>query len=150
LGNRSILFDPSDPYAKEKINLIKNREWFRPYAGTILDEYKHEWFDLSLKNSTDYMSYALDIKEDKRKFIPGICHIDNTCRAQTLKKEDNIIFYNLIKEFYNLTSIPILLNTSLNTSGKPLIEDLNDLIQFLISTSIDYVYLPEKETLLFK
>jgi carbamoyltransferase len=150
LGNRSILFDPSDPYAKEKINLIKNREWFRPYAGTVLDEHKHEWFDLSLKNSTDYMSYALDVKEDKRKFIPGICHIDNTCRAQTLKKQDNIIFYNLIKEFYDLTSIPILLNTSLNTSGKPLVEDLNDLLEFLISTSVDYVYLPEKETILFK
>jgi carbamoyltransferase len=150
LGNRSILFDPSDPLAKEKINLIKKREWFRPFAGTVLDEYKHEWFNLYSKESVDYMSYALDIKEDKTKLIPGICHIDNTCRAQTLKEKDNYIFYNLIKEFYNLTSIPILLNTSLNKSGRPLVEDLNDLLDFLESTPIDYIYLPEKETLLYK
>jgi len=150
LGNRSILFDPSDPLAKEKINLIKKREWFRPFAGTILNEYKDEWFDLYSKESSDYMSYALNIKENKRKLIPGICHIDNTCRAQTLKQKDNPVFYNLIKEFYNLTSIPILLNTSLNKSGKPLVENLEDLLDFLDSTSIDYVYLPEKEIIIYK
>lgn len=150
LGNRSILFDPSDPLAKEKINLIKKREWFRPYAGTILDEHKNEWFDLSLKKDTEYMSYALNIKKNKIKFIPGICHIDNTCRAQTLKKENNPVFYSLINEFYKLTSIPILLNTSLNCSGKPLVEDLEDLLIFLNSTTIDYIYLPEKNVLLSK
>jgi len=150
LGNRSILFDPTDFYAKEKINLIKKREWFRPYAGTVLNEFKDDWFDFSLKKETKYMSYALDIKKDKIKLIPGISHVDNTCRVQTLDKQDNIIFYNLIKEFYNLTSVPILLNTSLNTSGKPLVEDLNDLLDFLISTSIDYIYLPEKNCIISK
>jgi carbamoyltransferase len=150
LGNRSLLFDPSDPMAKEKVNLIKKREWFRPYAGTVLDEYKNKWFNLFSKKSTPYMSFALEILEDKRNIIPGICHIDNTCRAQTLLKKDNEHFYDLIKEFYNLTGIPILLNTSLNKAGSPLVQSLKDLFNFLEETSTQYAYLPEKEILITK
>lgn len=150
LGNRSLLFNPSDFFAKEKINLIKKREWYRPYAGTILDEYKNEWFDLSLKESTDFMSYAVNVKKEKINIIPGICHVDNTCRIQTLKQIDNPLFYNLIKEFFLLTNIPIVGNTSLNLSGKPLVEDFDDLMQFLFDSNVDYVYVPEQEILYSK
>jgi carbamoyltransferase len=148
LGNRSILFNPSNIHGKEIINLIKKREWFRPYAGTVLHEYKNEWFNFYNKESTEYMSYAVEVKKNKYPLIPAITHIDGTCRVQTLKKEENVHFYNLIKEFYNKTGIPILLNTSLNLANKPLVESIEDLIYFLYSSKIDYVYIPELEILL--
>jgi len=150
LGNRSILFNPCNPFAKEKINLIKKREWFRPYAGTVLFEDKEEWFEFYKKESTEFMSYAVEIKKSKIKIIPGVCHIDNTCRVQTLKKQDNINFYNLIEEFKKLTNVPILLNTSLNVAGKPLVENPEDLIKFILETNIDYAYLPEINLLISK
>jgi carbamoyltransferase len=150
LGNRSLLFDPRDPLAKEKVNLIKNREWFRPYAGTILFEHKDQWLNLYNKKHTPFMSYALEVLVNKRKIIPGITHIDNTCRAQTLKKEENINFYELIEEFYKITGVPILLNTSLNQAGQPLIYKLDDALDLMRYTPCDYLYLPEKKTMIYK
>tara|TARA_R110000822_G_scaffold88654_1_gene205300 strand:+ start:5725 stop:7311 length:1587 start_codon:yes stop_codon:yes gene_type:complete len=148
LGNRSILYNPADPKAKEKINLIKNREWFRPYAGTILHKYVNDWFDLKGKKEIKFMSYVVEVKKDKINKIPGICHIDNTCRIQTLKKQDNKYFYDLLNEFYKITCIPVILNTSLNLAGKPLVEDIEDVVSFLNNSNIDYVYLPEFNKLL--
>ena len=147
LGNRSILFNPADPKAKEKINLIKKREWFRPYAGTVLEEHANKWFDLKGKKHIKFMSYVVNIKKTK---IPGICHVDNTCRIQTLTKADNKHFYNLLKEFYNITNIPVVLNTSLNLAGQPLVEDMEDIVEFLNKSGIDYVYLPEFNKVLYK
>ena len=143
LGNRSILFNPSNPNAKEKVNLVKNREWFRPYAGTVLYEYTNDWFDLEGKNETPYMSYVVGVKENKINLIPGICHIDNSCRIQTLKKEQNNNFYEIINEFYKLTGIPVLLNTSLNTAGMPLIESIEDVLNMMLKSNIDMIYFPE-------
>ena len=150
LGNRSLLYNPNDPNAKEKINLIKNREWFRPYAGTVLYEDKDEWFNFYGKDETKYMSYAVEIKKEKCNIIPGVCHIDKTCRVQTLRKEDNFDFYELIEEFKKLTGIPILLNTSLNVAGKPLVETIEHAIDFITKTDTDYLYLPETYLLLSK
>ena len=143
LGNRSILFNPSNPNAKEKVNLVKNREWFRPYAGTVLYEHTNDWFDLEGKNETPYMSYVVGVKENKINLIPGICHIDNSCRIQTLKKEQNNNFYEIINEFYKLTGIPVLLNTSLNTAGMPLIESIEDVLNMMLKSNIDMIYFPE-------
>jgi len=143
LGNRSILYNPSDPKAKEKINLIKNREWFRPYAGTVLFEHTKDWFDLQGKKETPFMSYVVGVKKDKLNKIPGICHIDNTCRIQTLKKTLNENFYDIINEFYKLTGIPVVLNTSLNSAGSPLVESIEDALNFMLTSNIDYVYFPE-------
>jgi carbamoyltransferase len=150
LGNRSILFNPCNLSGKEKINLIKKREWFRPYAGTVLDEYKKDWFNFYNKENTDFMSYAVEVKKDKQNMIPAIVHIDGTCRIQTLKKENNKNFYDLIYEFYKLTNIPILLNTSLNLAGKPLVEDINDLLILLSNSDIEYAYFPDLNILLKK
>ena len=96
------------------------------------------------------MSYALEVLVNKRKIIPGITHIDNTCRAQTLKKEENINFYELIEEFYKITGVPILLNTSLNQAGQPLIYKLDDALDLMRYTPCDYLYLPEKKTMIYK
>ena len=150
LGNRSLLYNPSDIFAKEKINLIKNREWFRPYAGTVLYENKDEWFNFFGKDETKYMSYAVKIKDDKKNIIPGVRHIDDTCRVQTLKKTDNENFHALIKEFQKISGIPIVLNTSLNIAGQPLVESLEDALNFIIYTDTDYLYLPEASLLVNK
>jgi carbamoyltransferase len=142
LGNRSFLYDPTDVFAKEKLNMLKNREWFRPTAGTVLFEHAHEWFDLKLKKETPFMSYVFNVKKES---VPGITHIDNTCRIQTLKKEQNFYYYNLINEFYKLTNVPMLLNTSFNLAGQPLINSVEDAIYTLMSTknNFHYLYFPE-------
>ena len=142
LGNRSFLYDPTDVFAKEKLNMLKNREWFRPTAGTVLFEHAHQWFDLKSKKETPFMSYVFKVKQ---KNIPGITHVDNTCRIQTLKKEQNYHYYNLINEFYKLTNIPILLNTSFNLAGNPLVNSIKDAIETLMSieNNFYYLYFPE-------
>jgi len=150
LGNRSILFNPSDMHGKDKINIIKNRKWFRPYAGTVMDDHKKNWFNFYNKENTEFMSYAVEVKKEKQNLIPAITHIDGSCRVQTLKKEDNKHFYNLIEEFYKITNVPILLNTSLNLAGKPLVEDFDDLINILQKSEINYGYLPEYDLLIYK
>lgn len=142
LGNRSFLADPRNHSAKEKINLLKNREWFRPTAGTVLYEHAHEWFDLKSKEETPFMSYVFNVK---KKEIPGVTHVDNTCRMQTLKKEENYHYYNLINEFYKLTNVPILLNTSFNLAGEPLVNSIDDAIRTLTKSEDKFrvIYFPE-------
>ena len=142
LGNRSFLFDPRNQYAKDKINLLKNREWFRPTAGTVLHEYAKEWFDLKSKEETPFMSYVFKVK---KQGVPGITHVDNTCRMQTLKKEQNFHYYNLINEFYKLTNVPILLNTSFNLAGEPLVNSIFDAIKTLTNCDEKFkvIYFPE-------
>jgi carbamoyltransferase len=142
LGNRSFLFDPRDQYARDKINLLKHREWFRPTAGTVLYENANEWFNLKSKKETPFMSYVFNVKKNN---IPGITHIDNTCRIQTLKKEHNFHYYNLIDEFYKITNVPILLNTSFNLAGEPLVNTVNDAIKTLTNCDekFNVIYFPE-------
>ena len=143
LGNRSFLYDPRDKHAKEKINLLKNREWFRPTAGTVLHEHAHEWFNLKSKDESEFMSYVFQVKKPN---VPGITHVDNTCRIQTLRREQNFHYYNLIKEFYNITGVPILLNTSFNLAGKPLVNSVQDAINTINGENnytFKFIYFPE-------
>jgi len=142
LGNRSFLFDPRDPHTKDKLNLLKNREWFRPTAGTVLYEHAEEWFDLKSKKETPFMSYVFNVK---KQGISGITHVDNTCRIQTLKKEENFHYYNLINEFYKLTGVPMLSNTSFNLAGKPLVNSVSDAIKTLTNSNEKFkiIYFPE-------
>ena len=97
-----------------------------------------------------FMTYAVDVKKDKVNEIPAITHVDNTCRIQTLKKEYNKHFYELIEEFYKLTGTPILLNTSFNLAGDPMVETIEDAIETLNGSDLKYVYLPELNTLIEK
>jgi carbamoyltransferase len=147
LGNRSLLFDPRVSNGKDIVNQIKKRENFRPFAGTILKEEAHKWFNmLSLKESP-YMQYAIDAYQNAIEQVPAIIHADNTCRIQTVTQEQNEHFYNLIKCFYEKTGVPMLLNTSFNLGGKPLVETFSYAILTLETSSIEYLYLPEIETL---
>jgi carbamoyltransferase len=143
LGNRSILFDPTFADGKDFVNLVKRREYFRPFAGTILAEHAHEWFDLRGKEESPHMMYAVNCQPGIEEKIPSIIHVDGTCRIQTVTEEQNLHFYNLIKAFHSKTGIPILFNTSFNLGGDPLVETLDDAISTLVRSDIEYLFLPE-------
>jgi carbamoyltransferase len=147
LGNRSLLFDPRVSNGKDIVNQIKKRENFRPFAGTILQEEAYKWFNmLSLKESP-YMQYAMDAYENAIEQVPAIIHADNTCRIQTVTQEQNKHFYNLIFCFFEKTGVPMLMNTSFNLGGEPLVETFEHAIHTLKNSMIEYLYLPEIETL---
>ena len=143
LGNRSILYDPRDPNGKDHVNTIKNREFFRPFAGTILKEHVHEWFDLRGMEETPFMMYAVECQPGIEEKIPAIIHVDKTCRIQTVTPEQNKNYYDLIQEFFEQTGCPILFNTSFNLGGEPLVETLDDAVRTLTDSNIEYLYLPE-------
>jgi len=150
LGNRSILFDPRVKDGKDIVNKVKNREWYRPFAGTILKEFVHEWFDMRGLDESPFMMYAVNAKENAKELVPAIIHVDGTCRIQTVTQEQNLHYYNLINEFYKRTEVPILFNTSFNLAGDPLVETMDDAFDTLRKTEIKYLYLPERNELLIK
>lgn len=127
LGNRSILADPRDPEIQGIVNKIKQREPFRPFAPVVMEEHAHEWFEMNAQNSP-YMQYTFKCK--KPELIPAVVHVDGTSRVQTVNEQQHPELWNLLKLFYEKTGVPILLNTSLNIKGQPLINDLNDIIKW--------------------
>jgi carbamoyltransferase len=147
LGNRSILYDPRDPNGKDEVNKVKGREWFRPFAGSMLHEHFEEWFETRGLEETPYMMYAMDFKLEKHGEVPAITHVDGTCRIQTVKKEQNEHYYNLISAFNDITGVPILFNTSFNLAGEPLVETLQDAINTILNSDIKYLYHPEYKLL---
>ena len=88
------------------------------------------------------MAFAIDAKEKARKEIPAVVHVNNTCRIQTLKRERNSNYYDLINEFYKKTNVPILLNTSFNLAMRPLVETINDATYTLLNSKLNYIYKP--------
>ena len=148
LGNRSVLFDPRTEDGKAYVNSVKRREYFRPFAGTILHEYADEWFDMRGLKESPHMMYAMYCNEGYQEKIPAIVHVDGTCRIQTLKKEQNPIFYEMIEEFNKQTGIPILFNTSFNLGGEPLVETLDDAVKALDTSRLEYLYCPENDLLI--
>jgi len=143
LGNRSILYDPTDPKGKDTVNKVKGREWFRPFAGSMMQEYFEEWFDTYGMEESPFMMYAMDFKTEKHGEVPAITHVDGTCRIQTVTREQNEAYYDLIEEFRKITGVPILFNTSFNLAGEPLVETLEDALHTMKNCDIDYMYLPE-------
>jgi carbamoyltransferase len=143
LGNRSILYDPTDVNGKDFVNTVKGREWFRPFAGTVLKEHAKEWFDLRGMDETPYMMYAVELQSKAIGELPAITHVDGTCRVQTVTEEQNKHYYDLISEFHKLSGVPVLFNTSFNLAGEPLVEDLKDAIHTLRNSKIEYLYFPE-------
>jgi len=126
LGNRSILADPRDPKIKDKVNKIKQRELFRPFAPVIMEEHASEWFDMDY--TSPYMQFTP--KCLKPNLIPSVVHIDGTSRVQTVNENQHPGLYSVLKKFYTATGVPVLLNTSLNIKGQPLLNDKNDIEQW--------------------
>ena len=143
LGNRTIMYDPSDPDGKEHVNAVKHREYFRPFAGTILEEDVHEWFDLRGMDSSPTMMYAVNCQPGIAEKIPAIIHVDGTCRIQTVTEKQNPHYYNIIKAFKEKTGISIIFNTSFNLAGEPLVETLDDAVRTLANSDMEYLFIPE-------
>ena len=103
----------------------------------------HEWFDLRGMKSSPTMMYAVNCQPGIEEKIPSIIHVDGTCRIQSVKREQNPLYYDLIKEFHKQTECPIIFNTSFNLGGEPLVETLEDAVRTLQHSEIEYLYLPE-------
>ncbi len=139
LGNRSILCDPRIEKIDEYLNLkIKRRESFRPFAPSIIESEVENWFEQ--KHSSPYMSFVLDVKETKRTTIPAVTHFNGTGRLQTVSEKLNKKYYDLIKEFYKITNVPILLNTSFN-ENEPIVCSPNDALKCFLRTNMDVLCL---------
>ena len=137
LGNRSIISSPIGSNIKNLINTkIKLRENFRPFAPSILEEKVTEWFDKKI--NSQYMSFVGKIKDDKRSIIPAVTHIDGTGRLQTVNGQQNRKFYKLIKKFYEISNVPILLNTSFN-ENEPIVMTPEQAIDCFLRTEMDYL-----------
>lgn len=140
LGNRSILADPRDVMMKEKLNrAIKYREAYRPFAPAILDEFGDAYFEDY--EYVPFMEKILVFKEDVRHKVPTVVHEDNTGRVQSVSNKDNPRFYELIEAFYKLTDIPILVNTSFNLAGEPIVCTPEDAIRTFFTSGLDYLVL---------
>jgi len=140
LGNRSILANPMNKKAKEILNLkVKHREEFRPFAPVIRREDANVFFecDFPLPEITDYMLIVYPIKEKWREIVPSVTHVDGSGRLQTIREEQNKLYYNLISRFGKISGTPILINTSFNIRGEPIVCTPNDAYKCMMGTGID-------------
>ena len=141
LGNRSILADPRSLKMKDIINdKVKHRQWFRPFAPSILRDEVKNWFVHDVDSR--YMSVALKFKDGMSQKVPAVVHNDDTARFQSVKEEDNMWYYNFIKKFGEKSGVPIVLNTSFN-DREPIVETPEHAINCFLRTSIDYLYFRE-------
>jgi len=155
LGSRSIIGDARSKEMQSRMNLkIKFRESFRPFAPTVLREHVSEWFDM--KEESPYMLLVAPVKQEKRIFgeekeegfnklkvnrslIPAVTHVDYSARVQTVKREDNPLYYDMIKSFYDKTGCPVIINTSFNVRGEPLVCTPRDAYRCFMRTEMDYL-----------
>lgn len=136
LGHRSILANPCMPDMKDKINAtVKFREEFRPFAPSVLEEYAKDYFENY--HPTPYMERVLQIIPEKQTKIPAVTHVDGSGRLQTVSSSLNPVYHQLISEFYKLSGVPVLLNTSLNIMGKPIVNSVSDMIAVFATSGID-------------
>lgn len=138
LGNRSIIADARNKENWQKVNLkIKFRESFRPFAPTILEEDVSQYFDLD--RESPYMLLVADVHPDKRDIVPAITHVDGSARIQTIRKDQNPKYYNLIRAFKEETGCPVIINTSFNVRGEPIVESPQDALNCFLNTHMDYL-----------
>ena len=136
LGNRSILADPRISKMKDILNeKIKHRESFRPFAPSILEEYISEYFELDIPSP--YMLLVANVKKPDK--IPAVTHVDGTGRLQSVSKNSNSLYYDLISEFYKITNIPVIINTSMNVMGEPIVNTPEQAYKMIIKTDMDYL-----------
>ena len=136
LGNRSILADPRREDMKDILNTkIKHRESFRPFAPSILEEYASEYFEIDVPSP--YMLMVAPVKKPKE--IPAVTHVDGTGRLQTVSKNTNSLYYDLISEFKKITGVPVIINTSMNVMGEPIVNTPEQAYQMIVKTDMDYI-----------
>jgi carbamoyltransferase len=136
------LADPRPANHKDIVNKkIKFREEFRPFAPSVLEEYAQEWFEIDIPSP--YMLLIPKIRENYRTTIQAVTHVDGTARVQTVSQTSNPNYYELIQEFLKLTGCPILLNTSFNVKGEPIVDSPADAVRYFFSTGLDYFFLED-------
>ena len=142
LGARSILANPCNPDAQDLLNTkVKHREKFRPFAPVVCEEDAQTYFDcdIPVPEPTDYMLMVYPVIKKWQKRIPSVTHIDGSGRLQSIRKDQNPLYYELIKEFGRISDIPILINTSFNIRGEPIVCSPKDAYQCMMGTGIDYL-----------
>jgi carbamoyltransferase len=139
LGNRSIISDPRSIRMKDRLNEIKQREWWRPVAPMVLDEEKSKWFETEY--SSPLMLHTFKINPEKVKEIPAVAHLDHSARVQSVTDDLNPLIYQLINHFYKSTGVPILCNTSLNDKGEPIINKAEEAINFCLRKGLNVLYI---------
>jgi carbamoyltransferase len=136
LGNRSIIADVRKAEMKDILNKrVKHRQAFRPFAPIILAERVNDVFEAS--GESPFMLVAMQVRPEWRDKVPAIVHVDGTARVQTVRREENERLYQLLKEFEALTGVPVLLNTSFNVKGEPIVETPDDAMECFLTTGID-------------
>jgi carbamoyltransferase len=152
LGNRSIVADPRPADNKERINqMVKKREGYRPFAPSALEEDATDFFDLpGGMKAFPFMIFVVNVREDKRGLLGAVTHVDGTARLQTVARDTNPRYWELIKAFKDITGVPVLLNTSFNNNVEPIVDSVEDSIVSFLTTGLDYLvvgdYLVEKRT----
>lgn len=138
LGNRSIIADPRDINMQKMVNrAVKFRETFRPFAPAVIGEKAHQIFDLKKNEEVLFMERAVQVKKEWKNKIQAVCHVDNSARVQSVYKDTNPKFYKLIEEYSKITNIPVLLNTSYNLNGEPIVCTPTDAIRTFFSCGLD-------------
>ena len=150
LGNRSLIFNPKISSNKDMVNEIKGREKFRPLACSILLDEVKNWFHMNEIEESPYMTYSFDVKKEKKQLIPSVIHVDGSCRIQTVTEENNFNYYCIIENFFNLTNIPLIGNTSFNLAGEPIVETIEDAIKTIYNSKLNFLYFPECKFLIKK
>lgn len=136
LGNRSIIADPRRAENKDIVNAkVKHREWFRPFAPSVMEQHAAEYFDCD--RGLPFMTFTVDVAQDKRDIIPAITHVDGTARIQTVSARTNPLYHSLIDEFRKITGVPVVMNTSFNDNGEPIVETPEDAVHTLLNTGLD-------------
>jgi carbamoyltransferase len=135
LGSRSILASPINPAMQARLNEIKDREDFRPVAPVVLEEEADDWFEDA--GYSPFMLFVHKVKTDKAEKIPAVCHVDGTARIQTVNSSQHPVYYHLLQEFKKRTGVPVLVNTSFNTRGEPIVCTPRDAIECFWTSPFD-------------
>jgi len=137
LGARSLLANPTNSKMWLKVNQVKGREYWRPLAPSVIEEDSSKYFEGV--NDSPFMLLSSKIKEDKKRLIPAVSHVDQTARPQTVSKNTNLVYWELLQEFKKLQGVPVLINTSLNLRGDPIVNTIQDCLKTFYSSNIDYL-----------
>jgi carbamoyltransferase len=135
LGARSILASPLDPGMQARLNEIKDREDFRPVAPVVLAEEADDWFVDA--GSSPFMLFTHDVRPDRVARIPAVRHVDGTARIQTIARAQNPLYHDLVAAFQRLTGVPVLVNTSFNTRGEPIVCTPRDAVECFWTSPLD-------------
>jgi carbamoyltransferase len=144
LGHRSILADPGDPSMRDRINaMVKKREAFRPFAPAVSLDEVHKWFDVPPRTQLPYMIVTVDVRKEHRQALPAITHVNGSARVQTVSEKDDAAFHELLRAVGRLAGREMLLNTSFNVKGQPIVNTPDEAIETFLGTGIDYLFLED-------